>query len=69
MEIYKIITDSKPERCCECPMIPVHGIMPCGQQVERRDGGWTQVFNVPDNRCLIEVMQNVENTEGQPDGD
>jgi len=55
MEIYKIIADSKPERCRECPVLPVQGLMPCGEQVERQDGEWTHVYNVPDDRCLIEV--------------
>ena len=52
MKIYKIIADSKPVRCNECP---AREIRPCGEQVERQDGEWTQIFNVPDDRCVVEV--------------
>ena len=60
MEIYKIIADSKPGRCRDCPMVPVQGLMPCGEQVERQDGEWTHVYNAPDDRCIIEIIDSLD---------
>lgn len=68
MEIKKVIADSKPNFCVECPLylstVKVEK-SECGKYETVIDGAWKVGGKVPDERCLFEIAGRLADVEQQ----
>lgn len=66
--VFRIIADKKPMFCCECPLnttaVKIEKAE-CGKIDTVLDGdpGWKVGGKVPDNRCLITTIEEMENNK------
>jgi len=69
MRIIKVIADKKPMFCCECPLnvaaVKIEKAE-CGENKTVLDGGpgWKVGGKVPDSRCLITTVEEMEIANG-----
>lgn len=68
IKIYKVIADKKPMFCMECPLNNscVKIDMECGEikTVLDEGSGWKTGGKMPDNRCLIMTVEEMEDAYG-----
>lgn len=61
MKVYKMIVDKKPSWCLMCPLKSSGVKMEtpdCGSmKTVNIEGGWQQSGKVPDERCLLEELE------------